>query len=109
MKIRFRYNGLFVMSCALFAMMLVQQKQIDRLKADLSKYAKIKDIKTRSEFVNYNVSEIAMHAMDAHNLAKAAYDMAYEKRSMDEWMVGLTIEEIDSIRLNLTEKPSVRF
>ena len=45
--------------------------------------------------------------MDAHAIAEAAYDMAYEKRSRDEWMVGLTSDEIDSIRLGMKEKPFI--
>jgi hypothetical protein len=105
MKIRFRYNGLFILSCALFLLLTIQQTQIHNLRRDMENYAKVKDIKSRSQYVNFNVNEIAMHAMDAHALAEAAYDMAYDKMSRDQWMVGLTTEQVDSIRLNLKKKP----
>ena len=65
----------------------------------MSQYAKRDDIRLRSQYVNHNVAEIDMRARDAHALAEAAYDMAYEKVSRDKWMEGLTTEEIDSIRL----------
>jgi len=100
MKIRFRYNGLFVLSCVAFVLLFIQQTQIHQLNDELSKYAKFNDVRKRSVYMNYQAGEIKMIALDAHALAEAAYDMAYEKMSRDQWMIGKTTEQIDSIRLH---------
>ena len=99
-KIRFRYNALFMLSCVLGTVVFIQHTQIQKLTKTLSDYAKVKDIRARSQYVNHNVTEIDIRSRDALSLARAAYDMASEKMSKDEWMVGLTTEEVDSIRLN---------
>jgi len=104
-RFRFRYNALFLWCSILGAVIFIQHTQIQTMKNTLSKYAKVNDVKARSEFMNFQMSKIEIHALDAHAIAESAYDMAYERMSRDEWIVGLSTEEIDSIRLGYKPKP----
>lgn len=77
------------------------------MQTTLNEYAKVNDIKARSQYVNHNVQQLEMLVRDAHSLAESAYDMAHKKMSRDQWMEGLTTEEVDSIRLRIKAKPFV--
>ena len=99
-KFRFRYNGLLALCIVLSVFIVIQHRQIQKVEKILSDYAKTEDVRLRSQYVNHNITEIDIRSRDAMSMAKSAYDMAYKQMSRDEWMIGLTTEQVDSIRLS---------
>ena len=79
-------------------MVMVLANKVDNLQKQLNNLTTVEDSKKQSQYFNYNVSQLEMMVRDAHSLAISAYDKADEFSGRYDWIVGLTTEEIDSIR-----------
>lgn len=111
MKIRFRYNALFILSCILFIIVFIQHIQVNNLKGTLKDYPKWETMKQRAKYVNHRLGELDYTFSDLQIDSKILNDYVYNiinKKGKDEWMIGLTTEEIDSIRIGYKPMPKER-
>lgn len=99
MKIRFRYNGLFILNIVCLIWIFILNGHIIHLSTQLKNYTKHEFV---DDFVSYSNAEFnrihnRLHALQS--IANSAYDIAYDN-TKDDWIIGLTTEQIDSIRVN---------
>jgi len=74
------------------------QKELKEIRKELNTMPTTQMILERAQYVNFVIEELEYKYNDLYAVATAAHDMITQY-SEDEWMIGLTSDEIDSILL----------